>query len=225
MSAKRSSPSSAIRHPRPARCYPRSAPRSCASMSRSGVVEEFAVNRGPSKGRPHGSAQGASSGRWRCASIPPGPRSTSWISGSSRSMEIVSRHTRDRRALAHYTGSAAARRRAEGEPGDLRPVGLLALASGHELRLGAPRRADGRPGGLSPRPYAASECSCGTATHATQRARGTRAALNDKPLPGFLIRLQVRNGLGAMPEFGSDRDRGCRARRFDCLSQRLRRQR
>jgi mono/diheme cytochrome c family protein len=26
-------------------------------------------------------------------------------------------------------------------------------------------------------------------------------AINDKPLPGFLVRLQVRSGLGAMPAF------------------------
>jgi mono/diheme cytochrome c family protein len=31
---------------------------------------------------------------------------------------------------------------------------------------------------------------------------GLAPSLNDKPLPGFLIRYQVRHGLGAMPEFG-----------------------
>jgi mono/diheme cytochrome c family protein len=30
---------------------------------------------------------------------------------------------------------------------------------------------------------------------------GLGPGLNDKPLPGFLIRFQVRNGLGAMPAF------------------------
>lgn len=30
-------------------------------------------------------------------------------------------------------------------------------------------------------------------------------ALNDKPLPNFLIRLQVRRGLGAMPAFPADK--------------------
>jgi len=35
-------------------------------------------------------------------------------------------------------------------------------------------------------------------------AAGLGPSLNDKPLPGFLIRLQVRNGLGAMPAFGED---------------------
>ena len=29
-------------------------------------------------------------------------------------------------------------------------------------------------------------------------------ALNDKPLPRFLIHLQVRNGLGTMPSFSPD---------------------
>jgi mono/diheme cytochrome c family protein len=32
---------------------------------------------------------------------------------------------------------------------------------------------------------------------------GVGPSLNDKPLPAFLIRLQVRNGLGAMPAFPS----------------------
>jgi len=35
-------------------------------------------------------------------------------------------------------------------------------------------------------------------------AAGLGPALNNKPLPGFLIRFQVRNGLGAMPAFGED---------------------
>lgn len=30
---------------------------------------------------------------------------------------------------------------------------------------------------------------------------GLAPAINDKPLPGFLIKFQVRNGLGAMPAF------------------------
>jgi mono/diheme cytochrome c family protein len=30
---------------------------------------------------------------------------------------------------------------------------------------------------------------------------GLAPALNDKPLPGFLIKFQVRNGIGAMPAF------------------------
>jgi mono/diheme cytochrome c family protein len=31
---------------------------------------------------------------------------------------------------------------------------------------------------------------------------GLAPPINDKPLPDFLIRLQVRHGLGTMPEFG-----------------------
>jgi mono/diheme cytochrome c family protein len=34
---------------------------------------------------------------------------------------------------------------------------------------------------------------------------GLGPAINNKPLPGFMIRLQVRNGIGAMPAF-SQRD-------------------
>jgi mono/diheme cytochrome c family protein len=30
---------------------------------------------------------------------------------------------------------------------------------------------------------------------------GLGPALNDKPLPGLLVRLQVRTGMGAMPAF------------------------
>lgn len=33
---------------------------------------------------------------------------------------------------------------------------------------------------------------------------GLAPSLNEKPLPGFIIRFQVRNGLGAMPSFGRD---------------------
>lgn len=35
-------------------------------------------------------------------------------------------------------------------------------------------------------------------------AAGLGPALNNKPLPGWLIRFQVRNGLGVMPEFSED---------------------
>lgn len=34
---------------------------------------------------------------------------------------------------------------------------------------------------------------------------GVGPAINDKPLPGFLIRFQVRQGLGAMPAFSIER--------------------
>jgi mono/diheme cytochrome c family protein len=32
---------------------------------------------------------------------------------------------------------------------------------------------------------------------------GLAPALNNKPLPGFMIRMQVRHGLGAMPSFSN----------------------
>lgn len=35
-------------------------------------------------------------------------------------------------------------------------------------------------------------------------AEGLGPAINDKPLPGWLIRFQVRNGMGAMPAFPDD---------------------
>ena len=35
-------------------------------------------------------------------------------------------------------------------------------------------------------------------------AAGLGPSINDKPLPAFLMRLQVRRGLGAMPEFDED---------------------
>lgn len=37
---------------------------------------------------------------------------------------------------------------------------------------------------------------------------GLGPSLNDKPLPGFLIRFQVRHGLGAMPSFDAGRVSG-----------------
>jgi mono/diheme cytochrome c family protein len=33
---------------------------------------------------------------------------------------------------------------------------------------------------------------------------GLAPAINDKPLPGFMIKTQVRAGVGAMPRFSSD---------------------
>jgi mono/diheme cytochrome c family protein len=49
---------------------------------------------------------------------------------------------------------------------------------------------------------------------------GLARSINDKPLPDFLIGLQVRHGLGAMPEFGPNPDQRRRARRPDRLSER-----
>lgn len=34
--------------------------------------------------------------------------------------------------------------------------------------------------------------------------QGLGPAINNKPLPGWLIRLQVRNGIGAMPAFSEE---------------------
>ena len=34
--------------------------------------------------------------------------------------------------------------------------------------------------------------------------QGLAPSLNDKPLPGWLIKFQVRNGLGAMPSFSEE---------------------
>lgn len=34
--------------------------------------------------------------------------------------------------------------------------------------------------------------------------RGLAPAINNKPLPGFLIRFQVRHGVGAMPAFSEE---------------------
>lgn len=36
-------------------------------------------------------------------------------------------------------------------------------------------------------------------------AAGLGFSINDKPLPGWLIRLQVRRGIGAMPGFSEER--------------------
>lgn len=33
---------------------------------------------------------------------------------------------------------------------------------------------------------------------------GFGPAINNKPLPGFLVRFQIRHGIGAMPGFGED---------------------
>ncbi len=34
---------------------------------------------------------------------------------------------------------------------------------------------------------------------------GVGPAINNKPLPGFMIKFQVRNGIGKMPSFGDDK--------------------
>ena len=51
---------------------------------------------------------------------------------------------------------------------------------------------------------------------------GLGPALNNKPLPGFMIRLQVRHGLGAMPSFSSIRIPESDLERLISYMQRLR---
>jgi hypothetical protein len=70
-------------------------------------------------------------------------------------------------------------------------------------------RRDGvnRSSGPSPsrRPQrGAGRCSWPFATSATRREAGLAPGINHMPLPDFLVRFQVRNGLGAMPAFGPD---------------------
>lgn len=83
-------------------------------------------------------------------------------------------------------------------------VGLLLLSAGcGSARRGAPLVGEHVP----PTPAIAqgqrvfdaqcSQCHPGG-------AEGLGPAINNKPLPGWLIRFQVRNGLGEMPAFGSD---------------------
>jgi mono/diheme cytochrome c family protein len=50
-----------------------------------------------------------------------------------------------------------------------------------------------------------SRFSCGSAISVTPAGEaGLGPAINNKPLPGFLIRFQVRRGIGAMPAFSPD---------------------
>jgi hypothetical protein len=43
--------------------------------------------------------------------------------------------------------------------------------------------------------------SCRTAVRATRGGGGLAPAINNKPLPRFLITLRVRQGIGAIPPF------------------------
>ncbi len=73
----------------------------------------------------------------------------------------------------------------------------------------------GRPGGVSrlpapwtfpARPCTGSACLSRTLPSVSSRwRRRIRAALNNKPLAGFLVRFQVRHGLGVMPSFDEER--------------------
>lgn len=82
----------------------------------------------------------------------------------------------------------------------------LLLASALALAACGPARV-GEPFGAPVR-LASSEAETGERVfmvHCQQchpgGAAGLGPALNDKPLPPFLIRYQTRHGLGAMPEF------------------------
>jgi mono/diheme cytochrome c family protein len=87
-----------------------------------------------------------------------------------------------------------------------RPVILLALAV-VVASCGSARRSEPIVGpiALSPTAVRGEQVFMRNCHECHPKGEGGLApSLNDKPLPGFLIRLQVRNGLGAMPEFGSD---------------------
>lgn len=80
--------------------------------------------------------------------------------------------------------------------------GLLAVAACGSARRGVPLTGHGEPPTaelqLGQRVFAryCHQCHPGG-------AGGLGPALNNKPLPGWLIKFQVRNGLGAMPAFPS----------------------
>lgn len=89
----------------------------------------------------------------------------------------------------------------------LAPVGLLAgmlaVASCGTARRGAPLVGEHTP----PTPEIAMGQRVFDANCAQCHPGGTQGlapALNDKPLPGWLIKLQVRNGIGAMPSFSEE---------------------
>lgn len=82
-------------------------------------------------------------------------------------------------------------------------AGLLLAAACGTSRRGAPLTGEHDPPtpevALGQRVFDASCAQChpgGT--------QGLGLALNDKPLPGWLIKFQVRNGVGAMPSFSHE---------------------
>jgi mono/diheme cytochrome c family protein len=84
-------------------------------------------------------------------------------------------------------------------------VGLVLACSLWVLGCGSARRGEPLVGALPVTSPAVEHGRQVFMTHCHQCHPGGEAgvgpAINDKPLPGFLIRLQVRNGLGAMPAF------------------------
>lgn len=82
-------------------------------------------------------------------------------------------------------------------------VGMLAVASCGTARRGAPLVGEHTP----PTPEIALGQRVFDANCAQCHPGGTQGlglALNNKPLPGWLIEFQVRNGIGAMPSFSEE---------------------
>lgn len=90
-----------------------------------------------------------------------------------------------------------------------RLVILLAVTGLFLHACGSPRR--GEPVGVvpvldSPRELRGQQVFMRHCTQCHNGGAGSLGpALNDKPLPAFAIRLQVRRGLGAMPGFSTDK--------------------
>jgi mono/diheme cytochrome c family protein len=83
------------------------------------------------------------------------------------------------------------------------PVALLALVL-LATSCGSARRGDPvvGPVGLSPAALRGEQVFMRNCHECHPKGEGGLApSINDKPLPDFLIKLQVRHGLGAMPEF------------------------
>ena len=82
-------------------------------------------------------------------------------------------------------------------------VGALVLLAGCSARRGEPLVGplDVRPGAVA-RGQQVFMANC-HACHPGGEA-GLAPAINDKPLPGFMIKTQVRLGVGAMPRFSRD---------------------
>ena len=82
-------------------------------------------------------------------------------------------------------------------------AGLVLLLAGCSARRGEPL-----VGALDPRPPGVARgqqvfmANC-HACHPGGEA-GLAPAINNKPLPGFMIKAQVRLGMGAMPRFSAD---------------------
>jgi mono/diheme cytochrome c family protein len=81
-------------------------------------------------------------------------------------------------------------------------LGLVAVAG-----CSSPRRGEPVAGGAEPGAPAVVRGERVFMTHCYQCHPGGEAglapAINNKPLPGFLIKFQVRQGIGAMPAFSS----------------------